>query len=326
MSKKVWIADPACLEVPELALCRNDPLPPVVHDDGGVFRRRLPFLPCVSLAAILHGVVALLALSMGMGLHVPEPVISISLLPALSSGSPASGGGRTAQGMPAATRASSMPAPPRQAAAQKPLQTAPKADVRQVRAQAAAPVHVGPKKAVASAVATAPPQIGPRQAAPHETVPMDKGVRANATVAGDAGQSREHDEPAQDESAPGSGGRGGSRSAVSRAPGSGGAGMAAGSVGASFGDADGPKFVERVMPRYPELARRKGREGLVLLRLIIGSGGELRDVEVVEAGGHGFDEAALAAVRASLFAPAMRDGQAVECAALLPIRFALKGS
>jgi TonB family protein len=79
-------------------------------------------------------------------------------------------------------------------------------------------------------------------------------------------------------------------------------------------------------PRFIELALAEGREGLVLLRLIIGPGGELKDVEVVEGGGHGFDEACLAAVRASLFAPAMRDGQAVECAALLPIRFALKGS
>jgi protein TonB len=275
----------------------------------------------VSLAAILHGIVALLAVSMGMGLHVPEPVISISLLPALSSGAPAAREGRTAQGMPAAARSSSIPASPRQAAAQKPLQTAPQAEGLQVRAQAAAPVPQGSKKAVAPAVAAAPPQIGPRQAAP-----SDQDVLANAHAAGEAGQSREHDEPARDEPAPGSGGRGGSGSAVSGAPGSGGDRFSAGTVGASFGDADGPRFVQRVMPRYPELARRRGREGLVLLRLVIGPGGELRDVQVVEGGGHGFDEAALAAVRASLYAPAMRGGRGVECAALLPIRFALKGS
>jgi protein TonB len=99
-----------------------------------------------------------------------------------------------------------------------------------------------------------------------------------------------------------------------------------GPVGATFGDADGPRFVQRVMPHYPELARRRGREGLVLLRLVIGPGGELRDVRIIEGGGHGFDEAALAAVRASVYAPAMRDGRGVECAALLPVRFALKGS
>ena len=97
-------------------------------------------------------------------------------------------------------------------------------------------------------------------------------------------------------------------------------------MGATFGDADGPRFVQRVTPRYPELARRRGREGLVLLRLVIGPDGELRDARIVEGGGHGFGEAALAAVRASVYAPATRDGRGVECAALLPIRFALKGS
>lgn len=40
MIKNVGIADPVCLEVPELALCRSDPLPPSVYEDGGVCRRR----------------------------------------------------------------------------------------------------------------------------------------------------------------------------------------------------------------------------------------------------------------------------------------------
>jgi protein TonB len=99
-----------------------------------------------------------------------------------------------------------------------------------------------------------------------------------------------------------------------------------GPMEASFGDSDGPRFIQRVMPKYPELARRRGREGLVVLRLVIGPGGDLRDAQVVEGGGHGFDEAALAAVRASVYAPATREGRGMECAALLPIRFALKGS
>jgi protein TonB len=81
-----------------------------------------------------------------------------------------------------------------------------------------------------------------------------------------------------------------------------------------------------VLPKYPEIARRRGREGRVVLKLVIGAGGELRHVEVVEGGGHGFEEAALAAVRASEYAPAVRGGRPVECAALLPIRFSLRGS
>ena len=38
------------------------------------------------------------------------------------------------------------------------------------------------------------------------------------------------------------------------------------------------------------------------------------------------DVRAIAAVRASTFAPATRSGQGIACSALLPVRFALKGS
>lgn len=93
-----------------------------------------------------------------------------------------------------------------------------------------------------------------------------------------------------------------------------------------FGDADGPRFVQRVVPKYPELARRKGREGLVMLRLTIAPDGRLLDVRVEDGGGFGFEDAAMEAVRNSTYAPATRNGQAVECSALLPIRFALQGT
>jgi protein TonB len=99
-----------------------------------------------------------------------------------------------------------------------------------------------------------------------------------------------------------------------------------GSVLSNFGDADGPRFVRRVMPKYPELARRRGLEGVVLLRLVIGISGELKDVQVVEGAERYFEEAALAAVKASRYAPATKNGQSIECSALLPIRFALRGT
>lgn len=106
----------------------------------------------------------------------------------------------------------------------------------------------------------------------------------------------------------------------------GGSGGGTGPIASRFGDANGPRFVQRVMPKYPELARRRGREGVVVLRLTIGACGELKDAVVVEGGGNGFEDAALAAVRASTYAPATKQGESVECSALLPIRFALKNS
>lgn len=318
MSKMVGIADPVCLELPELELCRAEGPPSVVHEDGGVFRRRPPFAPCLSLAAILHGTLALLALSMGLGMRAPETVVSISLLPAARSAAPAAG---DAPGAAAPPPAAPVSAPVRQEPVRDTAEEVRKPERRPVKAQA--PVaQAATKKDAVPEVAPAPPPAESR-----DRGAVDNAAPQEASASAESERSPQSDEPAPSVAGSDSGGLEESGSArVSGAPGPGLAGPALGPVGASFGDADGPRFVQRVMPRYPELARRKGREGRVLLRLVIGPDGELRNVEVVEGGGHGFDEAALAAVRASLFAPAVRHGRAVECAALLPVRFALKGS
>jgi len=91
-----------------------------------------------------------------------------------------------------------------------------------------------------------------------------------------------------------------------------------------FGSATGPAFIRRVMPVYPERARRMGREGLVVLRLTIDARGNLVKVQVVEGPGYGFEDSALAAVKGSAFRPAMVKGEAVASIARLPIRFRLK--
>ncbi len=95
-------------------------------------------------------------------------------------------------------------------------------------------------------------------------------------------------------------------------------------VQAGFGSAGGPSFLKFIEPEYPELARRLGMEGRVVLRLYIDERGILTDVEVIKKAGYGFDEAALRAVRASRFRPAVRDGMAVPSVAILPVRFVLK--
>lgn len=97
-----------------------------------------------------------------------------------------------------------------------------------------------------------------------------------------------------------------------------------GPVLADFGSASGPAFLRRVLPVYPELARRLGKEGRVVLRLHIDARGNLQRVEVVEGAGFGFEEAAIAAVRQSSFRPAMVQGEPRACIARLPIKFALK--
>lgn len=94
---------------------------------------------------------------------------------------------------------------------------------------------------------------------------------------------------------------------------------------AAFGSGEGPRFVNKVLPRYPGFAREQGREGTVLLVVTIDERGHLVDVEVIKRAGSGFDEEAMRAVRRSTFSPAKRGGKPVLCRARLPIRFQLHG-
>ncbi len=97
-----------------------------------------------------------------------------------------------------------------------------------------------------------------------------------------------------------------------------------GPVDGVLGAPGGPSFATRVSPVYPPFARRIGKEGTVLLRLHLDGSGHLTGTEVVKNAGYGFDEAALAAVRASTYRPAVRHGRSIPCRALLPVRFELE--
>ncbi|GAB1409696.1 hypothetical protein MASR1M90_08500 [Desulfovibrionales bacterium] len=122
----------------------------------------------------------------------------------------------------------------------------------------------------------------------------------------------------------GSGTGHGTRSAQGAGQGSGTGEHGLGPVQSAFGEANGPGFVRRVMPVFPRMARQRGREGVVILRLRISARGELIAVEVVQKAGYGFDEEALRAAQASIYSPATHNGRHVECTALLPIRFSLR--
>ena len=103
---------------------------------------------------------------------------------------------------------------------------------------------------------------------------------------------------------------------------SGGLGAFSGPV--AFGSINGPKFQQRIPPRYPPRALSMGREGTVVLRLTIDEQGKLVNVEVVQSAGFGFDEEAVHAVRDSSCRPAIRDGMPATSIAELPVRFVLK--
>jgi TonB family protein len=86
-----------------------------------------------------------------------------------------------------------------------------------------------------------------------------------------------------------------------------------------------PAFLERVEPAYPERARRAGIEGVATVRVRLDRAGAVLGVELVEpSGSRLLDEAALAAARASRFAPALRAQTAVAAEALATYRFELR--
>jgi protein TonB len=91
-----------------------------------------------------------------------------------------------------------------------------------------------------------------------------------------------------------------------------------------FGNSGAPVFTHREMPVYPLLARRLGKEGKVVLKLLIDKNGSLQDIEVIEASGFGFTEAAVAAIKKSAFSPAYSNGEKVSSKAILSVRFNLE--
>jgi protein TonB len=119
----------------------------------------------------------------------------------------------------------------------------------------------------------------------------------------------------------------------------GGAGMGAGSGGAAGngdagagdgagGDGTGGARVAYGMnplPPYPLVARRLGKEGLVVLEVLVAPDGRPTDVRVVQSTGFpALDESALSTVRERWrFVPARRHGVGVESRVTVPIRFRL---
>jgi protein TonB len=77
-------------------------------------------------------------------------------------------------------------------------------------------------------------------------------------------------------------------------------------------------------PTYPEIARRRGEQGRVMLRVNVSADGMPLDVEVVATSGHpSLDTAAMSAVRQWRFIPATQAGRSVAASAEVPVRFRL---
>lgn len=85
-----------------------------------------------------------------------------------------------------------------------------------------------------------------------------------------------------------------------------------------------PRFIRKVVPEYPPLAKRAGKEGAVILTAEIGVDGKARNIKVVQGLGYGCDEAAIVALRAARFFPAYKGKHPVAVRIQIPYRFKIE--
>ncbi len=261
-------------------------------------RQRLGFGLSLCVAAALHGVILLVPHFAGReAVTLPTMEIAILSEPAGPSiaGHPAPALGVI--GQPAA-------APMRQVVAIA-QQTPPEP----AAARAPAPEPATEDDAAPPAPATA------------DVTTEDAGPTQPSTTAGpvDAGQPGElaHD---------GVGGSGGNGALSSTGTGTGNAANGPGSGTAT--DADGllaPRPLADIHPAYPRTARRAGWEGVVRVSALVDETGVVISAEIAATSGHtALDQAALEAVRMTVFTPAQQAGKPVACRVIIPIRFQLQ--
>ena len=84
------------------------------------------------------------------------------------------------------------------------------------------------------------------------------------------------------------------------------------------------RLIKSERPPYPQVARTQGWEGVVVLRIIVGTGGDVENVTTQTSSGHpALDESAAQSVKTWQFAPA-KDGEfPIATKVDLPVRFSL---
>jgi protein TonB len=86
---------------------------------------------------------------------------------------------------------------------------------------------------------------------------------------------------------------------------------------------EGPPILLSMQPPvYPEMAREAGIEGTVIVRVLVGTNGLVKDMMVLQSV-LGLDEAAVDAAWTARFKPAQENGQLAEVWMVLPIEFEL---
>lgn len=85
-----------------------------------------------------------------------------------------------------------------------------------------------------------------------------------------------------------------------------------------------PEFVNRVQAVYPEMAKRAGIEGKVIVKVLVGKNGKPEKAQIIKNPGTDiFDEAVINAVMNSTYTPAIQNGRPVKVWLMVPFVFKL---
>jgi len=90
----------------------------------------------------------------------------------------------------------------------------------------------------------------------------------------------------------------------------------------SFDEPPNPKSQPHVP--YPEMARKAGIEGMVILQLLVDRAGDVCKVNLLEGLGAGFDESAIESVKQGKWNPARNKGEPVADRVTYPVSLVLK--
>ena len=96
--------------------------------------------------------------------------------------------------------------------------------------------------------------------------------------------------------------------------------------GLGSGNASAPKPIATRVPVYPYSAKKRGEQGLVLVRVRVNEAGRVESSTLYRSSGHTeLDDAAVACVWKWNFAPGQSGGRAVESSAVVRVSFRLEG-
>lgn len=90
-----------------------------------------------------------------------------------------------------------------------------------------------------------------------------------------------------------------------------------------FAVSDKPVLVQKVNPVYPELARKAGVEGMVVVKVLIDTNGDIEDVKIMKSIPM-LDDAALEAARMFKFTPGKQRDRLVKVWMQIPFKFQIR--